>query len=57
LAEAAFVAEVIAAGVAASTMRACSRDELISILRLGVAFNSALKRDSSGTVGMSSATC
>jgi hypothetical protein len=44
LAEAAFVAEAIAAGIAARTMRACSRDELICILPLGVAFNSALKR-------------
>ena len=44
LAEAAFVAEAIAAGVAARTMRACSRDELICILPLGVAFNSAMKR-------------
>ena len=44
LAEAAFVTEAIAAGVAARTMRACFRDELRCILPLGVAFNSALKR-------------
>ena len=44
LAEAAFVAEAIAAGIAARTMRACSRDDLICILPLGVAFNSAMKR-------------
>ena len=35
LAEAAFVAEAIAAGVAARTMLACSRDDLICILLLG----------------------
>jgi hypothetical protein len=44
LAEAAFVTEAIAAGTAARTMRACSRDELLCILPLGVAINSALKR-------------
>ena len=38
------VAEAIASGIAASTMRACSSDELICILPLGVAFNSAGKR-------------
>ena len=44
LAEAAFVSEVVSAGVAASTMRTCTRDELICVLPLGVAFNSAEKR-------------
>ncbi len=47
LAEVAFVTEAIAAGIAARTMRASSTrrgDELICILPLGVAFNSALKR-------------
>ena len=44
LAEAAFVLDVILYGVAARTMRECSRDELICILPLGVAFNSAGKR-------------
>ena len=44
LAEAAFVTEAVAAGTAARTMRACSRDELLCILPLGVAINSALKR-------------
>jgi hypothetical protein len=43
LAEAAFVSEAVAAGVAARTMR-CSRDALTCILPLGVAFNSAMKR-------------
>jgi hypothetical protein len=42
LEEAAFVTGVIASCIAASTMRACSRDELICILPLGVAFNSAM---------------
>ena len=44
LAEAAFVAEAIAAGVAAGTMEVCQRSALICILPLGVAFNSAGKR-------------
>ena len=44
LAEAAFVLDAILSGVAARTMRECSRDELICILPLGVAFNSAGKR-------------
>ena len=44
LAEASFVTDAIAAGIAARTMRACARDELICILPLGVAFNSVLKR-------------
>jgi hypothetical protein len=44
LAKAEFVAEAIAAGVTARTMRACSSDELICFLQLGVAFNSALKQ-------------
>ncbi len=44
LAEAAFVSGAIASGIAARTMRACSRDELICILPLGVAINSAMKR-------------
>ena len=43
-AEAAFVADAIATGVATGTMRACARSELICILPLGVAFNSAGKR-------------
>ena len=42
-AEAAFVASAIAAGVAARTMRACTREELRCILPLGVAVNSAGK--------------
>ena len=44
LAEAAFVSESVAAGVAARTMRVCSRTDLICVLPLGVAFNSAGKR-------------
>ena len=44
LAEAAFVADAIATGIAARTMRACSRADLICILPLGVAFNSVMKR-------------
>ncbi len=44
LAEAAFASGVIASGIAARTMRACSRDELICIPPLGVAINSAMKR-------------
>ena len=44
IAEAAFVAESIAAGVLARTMRVCARDDLVCILPLGVAFNSAGKR-------------
>lgn len=43
-AEATFVADAIAAGVAARTMRVCARTDLICILPLGVAINSALKR-------------
>jgi hypothetical protein len=39
IAEATFVADVIATGVTARTMRMCTRDELICILPLGVAFN------------------
>ena len=44
LAEAAFVSESVAAGIAARTMRVCSRADLICVLPLGVAFNSAGKR-------------
>ena len=44
LAEAAFAQGAIASGIAARTMRACSRDELICILPLGVAINSAMKQ-------------
>jgi hypothetical protein len=44
LAEAAFVSGAIASGIASRTMRACSSDELICILPLGVAINSAMKR-------------
>ena len=43
-AEAGFVAAAITTGVAARTMRTCTRDELRCILPLGVAFNSAGKR-------------
>ena len=43
-AEAVFVAGAIAAGVLARTMRVCSRSDLICILPLGVAVNSAGKR-------------
>ena len=43
-AEAQFVTEAIVAGVAARTMRACARGDLICILPLGVAINSAGKR-------------
>jgi hypothetical protein len=43
-AEAAFVMDAITTGIAARTMRVCSRDALICILPLGVAFNSAMKR-------------
>jgi hypothetical protein len=44
LAEAAFLSGAIAPGIAARTMLACSSDELICILPLGVAINSAMKR-------------
>ena len=44
LAEAAFVLDAILSCVTSSTMRECSRDELICILLLGVAFSSAGKR-------------
>ena len=44
LAVAAFVSESVAAGVAARTMRVCSSIDLICVLPLGVAFNSAGKR-------------
>ena len=44
LAEAAFVSGAIATGVLARTMRVCDRSDLICILPLGVAFNSAGKR-------------
>ena len=43
-AEAVFVAGAIAAGVLARTMQVCSRSDLICILPLGVAINSAGKR-------------
>ena len=43
-AESAFVTTAIAEGVAACTMRVCARSDLICILPLGVAFNSAGKR-------------
>ena len=43
-AEAAFVSEAIATGVATRTMRICRREELTCILPLGVAYNSAGKR-------------
>ena len=57
LAEAAFVAESIAAGIAARTMLACSRDELICILPLGMAFDSAMKRRLIWDGRSSTATC
>ncbi len=44
LAEAAFASGAIASGIAARTMRTCSRDELIRILPLGVAINGAMRR-------------
>ena len=44
LAEAAFVSEAVAAGVAAGTMRQCAKGDLRCILPLGVAFNAARKR-------------
>jgi hypothetical protein len=44
LVEAAFVSGAIASGIAARTVWPCSCDELICILPLGVAINSALKR-------------
>ena len=42
-AEASFVSAAVAAGVAARTMRACAREDLVCILPLGVAANSAGK--------------
>jgi hypothetical protein len=43
-AEAAFVTDAVMTGVATGTMRICRREELVCILPLGVAFNSAGKR-------------